>query len=94
MAKTDPKLRKTILEDWIAEIQTSQGRISNDYIEGTGLAPVRKEIMVLLERAKQFAESKKPGFEPFAAVASASKRQAKAQLTSDVQPLPEACKSH
>lgn len=83
MAKIDEVLRKVVLEEWIEEISFSQARISNDFIEKTGLTSVRKEILAFLERAKQYAESKKPDFQPFSAIAQ----------TEDASPVMPAGKS-
>lgn len=65
MTKTDERARASIIDEWVEEITTSQQMISNFNVVNTGLAPARKEILALLERAKQYAESKRPGFDPF-----------------------------
>lgn len=64
----DDTARMCIINEWIEELTLSQHTLEQFDVSGTGLMPVRKEILAFLERAKQYAESKKPGYCPFTVV--------------------------
>jgi hypothetical protein len=72
MANIDEIRRRCVLAEWIEELETVKGLIRNDSVEQTGLGPVRKELLAQIDRVIDYANSKKPGFQPFAAVVNAA----------------------
>lgn len=62
--------RTVILDEWLDEIAMLRKGLEHYDIDNTGLAPVRREILASLDRIRLYAESKKPGFTPLAAIRS------------------------
>lgn len=70
MANIDEVVRRCMLEEWIDELQLTISYIDMFSVDNTGLCSVRKAIIDKLDEIVAYAESKKPGFDPFAVVAA------------------------